>query len=97
MIHRELQSVTVKAYDTAVDAYGQLQQGTPTMRTVDMAVKIYSQQNVQDPRYVDIELIGLTKDTDIAPGEVISLAQGDYRVRYVVPTSRWQEILLAKL
>lgn len=97
MIQRELQSATVKAYGLTVDDYGQLEQGTPVTRTVEMTVKIYSQQNVQDPRYVDIEMIGLTKDTSIVPGEVVSLAQGDYRVRYVVPTPRWQEILMVKL
>ena len=103
-IKRELQSVTIKAYahesaspyDLVVDDYGQLTYASTT-RSAKMAVKVYSQQNVQDPRFVDIELIGLTKDTSIAPGEVISLAQGDFRVRYVVPSDFWQEILLAKL
>ena len=96
-ITRELQSATLKAYGTNVDAYGQLEQGTPTTRTIDVAVKIFSQMNVQDPRYVDVELIGLTKDKDIVPGEVLSLAQGNYRIKYVVPTGRWTELMLVKL
>ena len=95
-IHRELQSATVKAYDLTVDAYGQLQRGTPTTRTCDMTVKTYMQQNVQDPRYVDVELIGLTKE-NIVPGEVVSLAQGDYRVKYVINSHRWNEIMLTKI
>ena len=102
-INRELQSVTVKGYahesaepyNLSVDTYGQLEAGTP--RSIKLAVKIYSQQNVQDPRYVDVEMVGLTKDTSIAPGEVVSLAQGDFRVKYVIPTGRWQEVLLTKL
>ena len=96
-ITRELQSATIKAYGTTVDAYGQLEQGTPTTRTADIAFKIYSQMNVTDPRYVDVEAVGLTKDKSIVPGEVISFAQGDYRVKYVIPTGRWQELLLVKL
>lgn len=103
-IKRELQSVTIKAYahesaspyDLVVDDYGQLTYASTT-RSAKMAVKVYSQQNVQDPRYVDVEMVGLTQDKSIVPGEVISLAQGDYRVKYVIPTGRWQEILLAKL
>jgi len=83
-------------YDYVVDSYGQLVPSSST-RTAEMALKVYSQQNVQDPRYVDVEMVGLTKDTSIVPGEVVSLAQGDYRVKYVIPTGRWQEILLAKL
>ena len=103
-IKRELQSVTIKAYahesaspyDLVVDDYGQLTYASTT-RSAKMAVKVYSQQNVQDPRYVDVEMVGLTHDKSIVPGEVISLAQSDYRVKYVIPTGRWQEILLAKL
>lgn len=103
-IKRELQSVTIKAYahesaspyDLVVDDYGQLTYASTT-RSAKMAVKVYSQQNVQDPRYVDVEMVGLTQDKSIVPGEVVSLAQGDYRVKYVIPTGRWQEILLSKL
>ena len=103
-IKRELQSVTIKAYahesaspyDLVVDDYGQLTYASTT-RSAKMAVKVYSQQNVQDPRYVDVEMVGLTQDKSIVPGEVISLAQSDYRVKYVIPTGRWQEILLSKL
>ena len=96
-ITRELQSATIKTYGTTVDAYGQLEQGTPVTRTADIAFKVYAQQNVTDPRYVDVEAVGLTKDTSIVPGEVISFAQGDYRVKYVIPTGRWQELMLVKL
>ena len=103
-IKRELQSVTIKAYahesaspyDLVVDDYGQLTYASTT-RSAKMAVKVYSQQNVQDPRYVDVEMVGLTQDKSIVPGEVISFAQGDYRVKYVIPTSRWQELMLVKL
>ena len=95
-ITRELQSATIKAYGTSVDAYGQLIQSEET-RTADIAFKIYGQQNVQDPRYVDVEAVGLTKDKSIVPGEVITFAQGDYRVKFVVPTSRWQQLMLVKL
>ena len=95
-ITRELQSATIKTYGTTVDRYGQLVQSDVT-RTADIAFKIFAQQNVQDPRYVDVEAVGLTKDTSIVPGEVISFAQGDFRVRYVIPTGRWHELLLVKL
>ena len=95
-ITRELQSATIKTYGTTVDRYGQLVQSDVT-RTADIAFKIYAQQNVQDPRYVDVEAVGLTKDTSIVPGEVISFAQGDYRVKYVIPSGRWTQLMLVKL
>lgn len=100
-IFRELQSATVTGYDTesagvySVDDYGQLVPSSTT-RDIEITLKPYSQQNVTDPRYVDVEAVGLTRDY-IAPGEVISLAQGDFRVKYVIPTPRWQEALLVRL
>lgn len=96
-ITRELQSANVLVYGLDVDSYGQLEAGIPTQRNIQLAVKVYSQQNVSDPRYVDVELIGLTQDKSVVPGEIIALAQGDYRVKYVVPTGRWQELMLVKL
>lgn len=96
-ITRELQSANVLVYGLAVDSYGQLEAGIPTQRNIQLAVKVYSQQNVSDPRYVDVELIGLTQDKSVVPGEIIALAQGDYRVKYVIPTGRWQELMLVKL
>lgn len=84
------------AYDYVVDEYGQFMYSTAP-RTADIAFKVYAQQNVQDPRYVDVEAIGLTKDTSIVPGEVVCLAQGDFRVKYVIPTGRWQQLMLVRL
>lgn len=95
-ITRELQSATIKAPGTTVDAYGQIVQ-SGVIRTADIAFKVYAQTNVQDPRYVDVEAIGLTKDTSIVPGEVITFAQGDFRVKYVIPTGRWTELMLVRL
>ena len=94
-ITRDLQSATIKANTTSVDRYGQIVQGDS--RTIDVAVKLYSQANVQDPRYVDVEMVGLTKDKNVKPGEVLTVAEGDFRVKYVIPSSRWQELLLVKL
>ncbi len=95
-ITRELQSATIKTYGTTVDRYGQLIQSEET-RTAEISFKVNGQMNVADPRYIDVEAVGLTKDTSIVPGEVITFAQGDFRVKYVIPTSRWQQLMLVKL
>ena len=84
------------SYEYVVDEYGQPMYSVPT-RTADIAYKVYSQQNVPDPRYVDVEAVGLTKDTSIVPGEVVCLAQGDFRVKYVIPSGRWQQLMLVRL
>ena len=83
-------------YEYVVDAYGQPMYSQST-RTAEIAYKLYSQMNVPDPHYVDVEAIGLTKDTSIVPGEVVCLAQGDFRVKYVIPSGHWQQLMLVRL
>ena len=97
MIQREWQDVQVLSYEDIVDEYGQKRQGTPTIRIVEMVCKIYSQTNVTDPRYVDVDLIGLTKDKDITDENVIVIGDEKYNVKYVIPSSRLYQILMTRI
>lgn len=47
-------------YPTEKDEYGQTRQSTPTKQTIEMVCKVYSQNNIADPRYIDVDVIGLT-------------------------------------
>lgn len=103
MINREWQEVKVLTYSNEVDEYGQQRQGEPTEENVDMVCKIFSQVNVTDPRYIDIDVIGLTKNHTISDKNEIVISEnpfdipeGTYIVKYVIPTSRLYQILLKK-
>lgn len=68
-----------------------------------MVCKIYSQQNVTDPRYVDIDVIGLTRSHIISDeNEVIinenefNIPTGKYEIKYVIPTNRLTQVLMKK-
>ena len=68
-----------------------------------MVCKIYSQVNVTDPRYIDIDVIGLTRSSIISDKNEVIISENDYGipvgtyvVRYVIPTSRLTQVLMKR-
>lgn len=92
MINRELHKVTYRVFDNTKDAYGQLKQNSVD-NEIEMMIKIQSQVNVQDPRFIDVDSIGITKETLLAGNKIID---GDktYLIKYVIPSSRYQQAML---
>lgn len=97
MIQREWQTVKVNTYTGNADTYGQIRQDTPTQTDVEMVVKIYSQTNVSDPRYVDVELIGLTKDKWITDANTITINSQLYIIKRIIPSGKYNQILMQKV
>ena len=95
MINRENKEVEVLTY-SGVDSVGQRRMGEPTTKTVEMFYKTYSQTNVADPRYVDIDLIGLTKDFTINTSNVIKIENSKYSVKYTISTPRYLVVFMKK-
>lgn len=95
MINREMKPVEVLTY-TGVDSVGQKRMGEPTTREVEMFLKVYTQSNVADPRYIDCDLIGLTKDFTINTSNVIKVENDKYSIKYILNTPRYLVIYLKK-
>jgi len=95
MINNEYKPVEVLTY-SGVDSVGQRRMGEPTTKTVEMFYKTYSQTNVADPRYVDIDLIGLTKDYTITTSNVIKINEDKYSVKYTIFTPRYLVVFMKK-
>lgn len=96
MINNEMKQVEVLTY-SEVDSVGQKRMGEPTTRTVDMFFKIYSQTNVADPRYLDIDLIGLSKDYNITTSNVIKIEDNKYTVKHTLTTPRYLVVFMKKV
>lgn len=62
-----------------------------------MYLEIFSQKNTNDMRYVDVDMIGLTKDQDITNSDTIEYKDSQYQVLYVIPSSRYNQILLKQI
>lgn len=62
-----------------------------------MDIKVYTQTNVSDVRYLDAEFIGLTEDEAITTQDQIMDGQNTYEVMYVVPSRHLTKVLLKKV
>lgn len=94
MINREWQEATVLEYSPGIDARGQRRKTPSAERIIEIVPKIYSQTNVSDPRYVDVEIIGLTKDKDITTENRIQIGGNLYDVLYLIPSGRLTQVLM---
>lgn len=97
MINREWKQVTVITFADELDEYGQKRQKGSSTRQVEMVTKIASQTDTADPRYVDVTDIGLTKDKNISVNNQVSYDGNTYNVLYIIPSSRYYQILMKRL
>ena len=96
MINREWQKVKVVTFSDELDKYGQKRQGESTEREIEMVVKIYTQSNVEDPKYVDVDMIGITKDKDITDANQIEIGDDRYNVKFIIPSGRYCQVFMSK-
>lgn len=73
MINRELKDITVKIYNAEKDEYGQKRQKGYTTRTIKGVVKLTNQMNIDNPKYVDIDLLVLTTDGDLSDKDTLEI------------------------
>lgn len=92
MVNRELHKVIYRVFDDTKDDYGQLKQSFEDTE-IEMMIKIQSQVNVEDPRFVDVDSIGISRELLVAGNKIID---GDkvYLIKYVIPSSRYKQALL---
>ena len=57
-----------------------------SVRTIQMALRVYAQTDVADPRFVEVTEVGLTRDKDITTEDIVFAKGHEYNVMYVVPT-----------
>ena len=96
MINREMKPVYLVSFTSGTDKYGQKRNNGEEKDVIEMAVKIYSQTNVSDIRYNDIELIGLTK-TAVKDSQQIEIDSVRYQISYVIPSGRYTQVLMKKV
>ena len=92
MVNRELHKVKYRVFDDTKDDYGQLKQSFEDTE-IEIMIKIQSQVNVEDPRFVDVDSIGISRELLVAGNKIID---GDkvYLIKYVIPSSRYKQALL---
>lgn len=88
---QKMNKVIYRVFDNTKDAYGQLKRNS-TDTEIDMMIKIRSQVNVEDPRFIDCDKIGITTET-LVPGNYI-VDNDNYLIQYVIPSGRFNQVFL---
>jgi len=94
MIQREWQKVSVLTFSNTKDEYGQPRQTIESTRLVDMFCKIYSQSDINNPNFIDITMLGLTKDKSITTENEIIINGKTYTVKFVIQSGKYNQILM---
>lgn len=97
MIYRELREITVNIYVNELDKYGQKRQKGSSTRTIEGVVKTMNQFNIENPKYVDIELIVLTKDCGLSNANTLTIDGKEYQIKYITNTSRYNMVFCSWL
>lgn len=97
MINRDKKIVKIVSYASGKDEYGRPRKNGSTSREVEMFVTLYQQTNTQDIRYVEVTNLGLTKDNEINDTNQIIIDDQKYQVLYVIPSKRYNQILMKKV
>ena len=96
LLNREMAAVTLQSFSSELDSYGQ-RQTAPDTTSIDMAIKPYAHANVDDPRFDNVEIIGLTK-SEVSTMNRIQLGSGDlYEVLHVQPGERFNQVFMRKI
>lgn len=94
MINNEMQSVKVITFTSGTDDYGQTRQTVSSVTYVDMTLKLYSQTNSSDPRFLNVEYVGLTTDTSITTANQIEVGGSKFNIERTIPSGRYMQVLL---
>jgi hypothetical protein len=93
-INRQWKTVTKLTYDNTTDDYGQLRQGEPETELISVIWTQYSQKNVNNPNYTDIEIEALTV-ADLNGGDQILKDGVIYDVKFTIP-GKYNQIFLKR-
>ena len=97
MYMRHKSTVQVLSFTSGTDEYGMVRKLGSNSRDVLMDFYTYVPSNNDTPEYVDCDAIGLTNDTSITTANQIIHDNIKYDVKYVIPTSRKNQIIMKKV
>ena len=93
LIQRDWIKVNKLTYSNELDDYGQKRQVPPTSTEIEVIWKLYNQINVNNPNYVDVDVICLTKDTTINDTNQIVKDSVTYNILMIIPGKNYQVFL----
>ena len=92
-LDREQEPVVIKHFTDSVDQYGQ-RHTESTSSPGTMFIRKHKQGLYDDPRFNNVELIGLTKRTDINDNDHIIYKDKEYKVIYSIMSKRYNSYFM---
>lgn len=83
-------------YSDELDEYGQQRQSEPTISDVKVIWKLNDQMNVNNPDYVDVDVILLTKDNSVSDSNQIMRGSDKYNIKKIIP-GKYNQIFLKRV
>lgn len=97
MINREKTPIIIIHYTDNIDGYGQTKKNVKEKVASEMVVHIYSQTNVTNPKYVDIDYLGIyNPQVNISIDDDIIFNNNQCSVMYIVPANRYNIVYMKK-
>lgn len=96
LIQREWMWVKMLTYSDSLDEYGQQRQSEPTISNIKVIWKLNDQMNVNNPDYVDVDVILLTKDNSVSDSNQIMRGNDKYNIKKIIP-GKYNQIFLKRV
>lgn len=93
MVNREWVDATVKSYTQSKDVYGQ-RTVSNTSRDIEVVLRLFSNNKVDDVRYNDATHLALTADKAVSDSDTLEINGVVYKVLYIVPSPRLNTLIL---
>ena len=94
---RELKQVTVIQYTEGTDEYGQIRKNGSSEITIDMAIRVATQRDVNNPIYTDSTHVGISKVKTLTTKDQIRTDTELFNILYVIPSHRYTVYMLKKV
>lgn len=94
---REWQTANLISFSSGIDEYGKPLQEEVYRKEIEMIMTIYTENNVSDIRFIEATHLGLTAENGITEKNHIIIDNIEYKVLYVVPSRRYNQVFLKKV
>lgn len=94
MINNEWQKAIYTEFIEVPDSYGQQHKSIGQERNIEVVVKNYNRTNVNDPRFIEVTDIALTKEKELKPGNNIIINNNKYYILFIIYSNRLNQLLL---
>lgn len=93
--NRSQKPVELRTVSMSTDEYGQKRLVIVETKTISMQIIVTQQYNMQNPAYIDLSTVGLTRYKDISTDNQIVADGIVYNIKHMIDTGKFLRLELA--